>query len=61
MGALYKKVIKGDYKPIPKQYSAELQELVDKMLIVRAQERVSISKLNPYPVSRFGFRGIATA
>ena len=47
MGALYKRVIKGEYKPIPKQYSAELHELIDKMLIVRPTDRISISKLTP--------------
>ena len=47
MGALYKRVIKGEYKPIPKQYSADLHELVDKMLIVRAADRISISKSTP--------------
>ena len=54
MGALYKKVIKGEYKPIPKQYSTELHELVDRMLVVRPQDRISISKLS-YKVSYYSF------
>lgn len=32
MAALYKKVIKGDYKPIPRQYSKGLSSLIDGML-----------------------------
>ena len=51
MGALYKKVIKGDYKPIPKQYSSELHEVVDKMLIVAAHDRISISKSTIFRIS----------
>ena len=58
MGALYKKVIRGDYKPIPKQYSSELHEVVDKMLVVRPQDRISISKYTSKRASFFDyFRG----
>ena len=61
MGALYKRVIKGEYKPIPKQYSVELSELIDRMLIVRATDRISISKLKPMHILLSEFRGTVAA
>jgi len=44
MASLYKKVTKGDYKPIPRQYSDELREVIENMLIVRPLERISLRK-----------------
>lgn len=33
MGELYKRVIKGEYKPIPKQYSDALRSMIGMMLV----------------------------
>jgi hypothetical protein len=33
MQQLYKRVIKGEYKPIPKQYSDELRNIIAMMLV----------------------------
>ena len=45
MGALYKKVIKGEFKPIPDFYSEQLRELIESMLKVRPKDRISIGKV----------------
>lgn len=44
MGGLFKKVAKGEYKPIPRQYSGHLADLIDQMLVVKAKHRASICK-----------------
>ena len=44
MASLYKRVIKGEFKPIPRQYSDDLRVIVERMLTVRPKERVSLCK-----------------
>ena len=45
MAGLYKKVLKGDYKPIPLQYSSNLRQVVDLMLKSKSSERASITDI----------------
>ena len=49
MASLYKRVTKGDFKPIPRQYSDQLREVIGNMLCVRARERISLRKYNGSP------------
>ena len=44
MASLYKRVIKGEIKPLPRQYSDELRVIVERMLTVRPKDRISICK-----------------
>jgi len=46
MNGLFKKVEKGEYKPIPRQYSGHLADLIDQMLVVKPKHRASICKCN---------------
>ena len=60
MASLYKRVIKGEYRPIPKQYSNELRQIIDAMLMVKSKERISIKQLVAHPSlqavsAQFGF------
>lgn len=48
MGGLFKKVAKGEYKPIPRQYSGHLADLIDQMLVVKPKHRASIGKTLSY-------------
>lgn len=50
MASLYKRVIKGEFKPIPRQYSDELREVTNCMLNVRPKERISLQSLLQMPV-----------
>ena len=42
MASLYKRVVKGEFKPIPRQYSDDLRVIVERMLTVRPKDRVSL-------------------
>lgn len=45
MGTLYKKVTRGEYKPLPMQYSADLRGLISSMLTVRPNDRASLKSI----------------
>lgn len=44
MAQLFEVVSKGDYRPIPKQYSKELAQVIRQMLRTDPQKRISIGK-----------------
>ena len=44
MASLYKRVTKGEYKSIPRQYSDELRKIIGSMLVVRPKDRTWLSK-----------------
>lgn len=44
MASLFEIVCKGDFRPIPRQYSKELSQVIKKMLIVDPVKRISVSK-----------------
>lgn len=56
MQQLYKKVIKGEYRSIPRQYSNSLRIIIDSMLTVKPKNRVSIKELLEMPIlCKIGF------
>ena len=44
MASLYKRVVRGEMRPIPMQYSDELRFIINSMLTVRPKDRVSLCK-----------------
>jgi len=50
MEGLYRKVLSGKYPRIPKQYSADLNEVLDMLLQVNPRQRPSIDQLLAAPV-----------
>lgn len=44
MQQLYKRVVRGEYKPIPKQYSDDLRNIISMMLVTNPEKRISIGK-----------------
>jgi NIMA (never in mitosis gene a)-related kinase len=49
MSGLYKSIVKGEYKPIPLQYSNSLREVVTMMLQNKPQKRASIQDIVSLP------------
>ena len=45
MGTLYKKVTRGEYKPLPMQYSVDLRGVISSMLTVRPNDRASLKSI----------------
>ena len=50
MNGLYNKIQKGLYKKIPKQYSPELSEFIDKCLRKNTSKRASVDDLLNMPI-----------
>ncbi len=46
MAELFKKVIKGEYRSIPKHYSRGLSEIIERTLVVNSKKRISIRNAN---------------
>ena len=44
MASLYKRVTRGEYKSIPRQYSDDLRRIIHCMLTVRPKDRISLCK-----------------
>jgi NIMA (never in mitosis gene a)-related kinase len=49
MEGLYKKIIKGNYSPLPNQYSKDLAKVVKAMLMVDPEERPDCGQLLAMP------------
>ena len=47
MASLYKRVTKGEFKPIPRQYSDELRDIISRMLNIHPKDRISLRKYIP--------------
>jgi NIMA (never in mitosis gene a)-related kinase 1/4/5 len=57
MNGLYKKVLKGEYKPIPLQYSTGLRQVIDSMLMNKYQDRASVSDILSIPfIQKIGWQ-----
>jgi NIMA (never in mitosis gene a)-related kinase len=56
MAELFKRVIKGEYKSIPKVYSRGLSEIIERTLTVNSKKRISIRNCNLITC----FRGLTT-
>lgn len=52
MDRLFKKVCKGDYKPIPDDYSNDLKKVVSKLLTVETTDRPSSKEILGLPEVR---------
>lgn len=50
MNTLYKKVIKGQFSRIPKQFSSDLEKFIRSMLVVNQKERPDINQIIKNPI-----------
>ena len=55
MSTLHKKVVKGDFQPVPKHFSKSLAHVIGKCLVVKEDKRASAEELLKLPAFKDDF------